>query len=68
MIKLNSKIIELKPHKSQPNESHSTSGGWGRNPSTAKGKGFWPARSKALVGHGAKLQWTWSKIQEGSKL
>jgi hypothetical protein len=40
MIKLNSKIIELKPHKSQPTESHNTSVGWGRNPIQQNVKDF----------------------------
>jgi hypothetical protein len=32
MIELNSKIIELKQHTSQPTESHNTSATWGETP------------------------------------
>jgi hypothetical protein len=40
MVKLNSKIIELKPHTSQPTESHSTSVGLGETPVQQKVEEF----------------------------
>jgi hypothetical protein len=40
MVKLNSKIIELKPHTSQPTKSHSTSVGWGETPVQQKVEEF----------------------------